>query len=84
MQLDGRAVTSGRLLWTARAEEFALATRNRSRWANLLTDETRSHILAIKETVCGLPGCRREIPSIRIYEAVLDCGACGGRDFRRW
>ena len=58
MRLNGRAVTSGQLLWTARAEQFALATPNGSRWADLLTDKTRSHIPAINETVCGLSGCR--------------------------
>ena len=71
-------------LWTARAEEFASATPNRSRWADLLTDETRSHILTIKESVCALPEYRRDILSVHIYEAVLDCGIRGVHDFKRW
>jgi len=71
-------------MWTARAEEFSLATPNRTRWDDLLTDDTRSHILAIKEAVCALPEYRRDILSVHIYEAVLDCGVRGVHNFKRW
>ena len=71
-------------LWTARAEEFARGSPNRGRWISLLTEEARSHILAIKEAVCGLPEYRREMLSVHIYEAVLECGVCGIEEFTRW
>ena len=71
-------------LWTARAAEFASATPARRRWADLLTDETRSHVLAVKEAVCALPEYRRDILSVHIYEGVLDCGVRSVRDFKRW
>jgi hypothetical protein len=71
-------------LWTARAEEFARGCPNRSRWAGLLTDEARFHILAIKEAVCNLPEYRREMLSVHIYEAVLDNGVRGVEEFKRW
>ncbi|HIJ64995.1 MAG TPA: hypothetical protein HPP77_03520 [Candidatus Hydrogenedentes bacterium] len=71
-------------LWTARAEEFASASADLARWAGLLTDEARAHILAIKEAVCTLPEYRRTMLSVHIYEAVLDCDIYGVGEFRRW
>ena len=71
-------------LWTARAEEFARGNPNRARWAALLTEESRVHILAIKEAVCGQPEYRRELLSIHIYEAVLDRGVRGIEQFWDW
>ncbi|MCX5757581.1 MAG: hypothetical protein NTU83_03565, partial [Candidatus Hydrogenedentes bacterium] len=71
-------------LWTARAEEFAKGSPNRARWAGLLTEETRFHILAIKESVCHLPEYRREMLSVHVYEAVLDDGVRSVADFMRW
>ena len=71
-------------LWTGREEEFASGSPNRARWDGLLNRKTRSHILAIKETVCRLPEYRRTILSVHIYEAVLDCGVRGIDDFNRW
>jgi hypothetical protein len=71
-------------LWTARAQEFARACPHRSRWAGLLTEEARSHILSIKEAVCGLPEYRHEMLSVHIYEAVLDNGVSGVEQFQRW
>lgn len=71
-------------LWTARAEEFARGSPNRDRWASLLAEDARLHILAIKEAVCGLPEYRHEMLSAHVYEAVLDCGVTGVGEFRRW
>ncbi len=71
-------------LWTARVEEFARGSPNRARWAELLTEEARVHILAIKEAVCGLPEYRRELLSVHIYEAVLDRGVRGIVQFMDW
>ena len=71
-------------LWTARPGEFAEGSPHRARWAGLLTDEARFHILAIKEAVCGLPEYRREMLSVHIYEAVLDGGVRGLEQFKRW
>ena len=71
-------------LWTARREEFARGSPNRARWATLLTDETRFHIMAIKEAVCDRPEYRRDLLSVHIYEAVLDEGVRGIEEFMRW
>ena len=71
-------------LWTARAEEFARGSPNRGRWAQLLTEEARVRILAIKEAVCGLPEYRHEMLSVHIYEAVLDGGVRGIEQFMDW
>jgi hypothetical protein len=49
-----------------------------------LTDDTRYHILAIKEAVCALPEYRREILAFHICEAVLDCGVRGIEEFEAW
>ena len=71
-------------LWTARAAEFARGSPNRGRWAQLLTEEARVRILAIKEAVCGLPEYRHEMLSVHIYEAVLDGGVRGIEQFMDW
>ena len=71
-------------LWTARREEFAPAGRRREIWASLMTEETRSHILAIKEAVCSQPEYRRSMLSVHIYEAVLEQGLRGVEQFREW
>ena len=57
-------------MWTARREEFCPEARDR--WIRLLTEETRFHILAIKEAVCNHPEYRKSMLSVHIYEAVLD------------
>jgi hypothetical protein len=69
-------------IWTARAEEFA--EDDRVRWTKLLTEEARCHILAIKESVCDLPEYRRQMLSVHIYEAVLDCGVREKDEFMQW
>jgi len=71
-------------LWTARAEEFAVGSPHRDRWASLLTEETRVAILAIKEAVCERPEYGHELFSVHIYEAVLDHGVRGVEAFERW
>jgi hypothetical protein len=71
-------------LWTARPEEFAEGLRKREVWAPLLTEEARSHLLAIKEAMCGEPEYRRAMLSVHIHEAVLEEGVQGVEAFRAW
>jgi hypothetical protein len=71
-------------VWTARPEEFAPAGLRRRTWASLMTEETRSHILAIKEAVCTAPEYRKSLLSVHIYEAVLEQGLHGLEEFRAW
>ncbi len=71
-------------LWTARSEEFAPVAPRRQTWASLMTEETRSHILAIKEVVCHESQYRKSMLSVHIYEAVLEHGVCGTDAFREW
>jgi hypothetical protein len=73
-------------LLTWRPEEFHShpATLRRQSWDSLLTDELRSHILAIKETACKRPEYRQSLLSVHIYEAVLECGVRGVDGFLHW
>jgi hypothetical protein len=71
-------------LWTVRPEEFAPAGRRRETWASLMTDENRSHVLAIKDAVCTDPGYRKSLLSVHIYEAVLENGIRDLESFRAW
>jgi hypothetical protein len=71
-------------LWTARPEEFAPAAPKRELWASLMTDENRSHILAIKEALCMAPEYRKSLLSVHVYEAVLEEGVKGVDGFREW
>lgn len=69
-------------IWTARREEFT--TGPRERWQALMTEDSRATILAIKEAVCYGPEYRRNMSSIHIYEAVLECGITSLEGFREW
>jgi len=71
-------------VWTARAEEFAPAARRREVWAAALSEEARSHVLAIKEAVCVEPEYRKTLLSVHIYEAVLERGIRDLAEFRAW
>jgi hypothetical protein len=71
-------------LWTARPGEFDKAALNRNFWESRLNDDTRYHILEIKEAVCHLPEYRDSLLSTHIYEAVLEHGVCGIDDFWEW
>lgn len=72
-------------VWTARAEEFERqAGAHRRTWQGLLTDETRSHVLALKEAVCQSSEYRKTLLSVHIYEAVLEHGIRDEAAFRRW
>jgi hypothetical protein len=71
-------------LWTARLEEFESAAPNRSLWESKLTEDTRYHILEIKEAVCMLPEYRQSLLSVHIYEAVLEHGIRGIDEFWTW
>ncbi len=71
-------------LWTGREEEFAPAVADRKRWESLLTEDTRYHILEIKEAVCRLPEYRQSLLSVHIYEAVLENNIKGLNGFWDW
>ena len=75
-------------VWTARreefAEEFAGMLSKRETWASAMTEEARSHILAIKEAVCKEPDYRHSMLSAHVYEAVLEEGVRGVEEFREW
>jgi hypothetical protein len=71
-------------LWTGRRSEFEPSLARRRTWDSLLTDELRSHLLAIKEVVHTQPEYRKSLLSVHIYQAVLERGIRGIDDFRRW
>jgi hypothetical protein len=71
-------------LWTARPEEFAPGLDRRQTWESLMSDEARSHILAIKEAVSGEFEYRKTMLSVHVYEAVLEHGICDLVAFREW
>jgi len=68
--------------WTARPHEFS--TAGRRRWDELMTQELRAEILAIKEVVSREPEYRKTMLSVHIYEAVLERGVRGVQAFRQW
>ena len=61
-------------LWTAPREEFERSAPNRDLWNSRLTEDTRYHILAVKEKLWDLPEYRKNLLSVHIYEAVLENG----------
>lgn len=71
-------------LWTARPEEFAPGLERRAKWMELLTDENRLDILAIKEAVHTRGEYGKTILSVHIYEAVLEHGIGSVEDFMDW
>jgi hypothetical protein len=70
--------------WTGRAEEFQRLAPNRPLWESQLNEETRYHILEIKEAVCLLPEYRKNLLSVHIYQAVLEKGVIGISEFWDW
>jgi hypothetical protein len=71
-------------LWTARPEEFELGSPRRSLWERKLTEDTRYHILVIKEAVCALPEYRNNLLSVHVYEAVLEYNIRSIDEFWDW
>ncbi len=71
-------------LWTARAEEFELASPKRSLWENRLTEDKRYSILSIKEAIWNLPEYRQNLLSVHIYEAVLEYDIENIEKFWEW
>ena len=49
-----------------------------------MNDETRYHILVIKEAVCNLPEYRDSLLSMHIYEAVLEHDVRSIDEFWEW
>jgi len=68
----------------ARPAEFATTAPLRAKWASLMTEESRSDILAIKEAAHQWPEYRKSLLSIHVYEAVLEHGVHGVDEFREW
>ena len=71
-------------LWTARLAEFEDGWRKRAAWMSKLTDDTRYHILEIKNAVWDSAEYLNSLLSVHIYEAVLDYGVRGLDEFRVW
>jgi len=71
-------------LWTARPEEFELGSPKRSLWMSRLTEDSRYHVLAIKEAVCDLPEFRNNLLSVHVYEAVLEHDVRSIDEFWEW
>ena len=71
-------------LWTARQEEFASGLDQRARWMELLTDENRLAILAIKEATRMSGEYGKAFTSVHVYEAVLDQGIRNVDEFLAW
>jgi hypothetical protein len=71
-------------VWTARAEEFGESPAKREAWGAAMTEEARSHVLAIKEALCMAPEYRKSVLSVHVYEAVLEEGVRGVDAFREW
>ncbi len=71
-------------VWTGREEEFALSNERRAVWAAALTEEARSYLLALKESLYTDPAYRKTLLSVHLYEAVLECGIRELGEFREW
>ncbi len=70
-------------LWTARPDEF-LGLERRANWMDLMTEESRLDVLAIKEAVHTHPEYRKTVLSVHVYEAVLEHGIGNVEDFWDW
>lgn len=71
-------------LWTARPSEFAPGLAMRAKWTELLTEEARLDILAIKECARVRPEYGSTLLSIHVYQAVLEHGVRSIDDFLAW
>ena len=70
-------------LWTARPDEFA-GLQRRAKWMELMTEESRLDVLAIKDVVHTHAGYRKTLLSVHVYEAVLEHGIANVEDFWDW
>ena len=71
-------------LWTARPDEFAAGLERRAKWMDLLTEEARLDVLAIKEIVRAHAEYGKTLLSVHVYEAVLEHGIADIEDFWDW
>ena len=71
-------------LWTARPEEFAPGLERRATWQQLMTEDARLKILAIKEAICSRPEYRKTLLSVHVYEAVLERQVNDIEGFLEW
>jgi len=71
-------------MWSGPRASFTQGFRRRPVWQSLLNDDTRSHVLAIKEAVCHDPEYRKTMLSVHIYDAVLEHGVRDVAAFRAW
>ncbi len=71
-------------VWTGRPEEFAAGVAPHAVWEAAMTEESRSHILALKEQLKTHPAYRKSLLSVHVYEAVLEHGVRGEQEFLEW
>lgn len=71
-------------LWTARPEEFAPGLEMRAKWMDLLTEEARLAVLAVKEVARRHAEYGKALLSVHVYEAVLEHGIRKTDEFMDW
>ena len=71
-------------MWTARPEVYERSAPKRPLWMSKLNDDSRYHILEIKNVVCKSPEYRKSLHSWDIYEAVLENDIRGINEFWDW
>ena len=89
-KISGPVQRGNPLVWKLDAWQFPAAHKaannldRRALWQSLLTDETRSYVMAIKEALCRDARYCRSLFSVDLYEAVLECGVRDLDEFERW
>jgi hypothetical protein len=73
-------------VWRAPREDFEShpAWPRRRLWAELMSEEKRASILAIKGATCRRPEYRKTMLSVHVYEAVLERGIETPEGFVEW
>ncbi len=73
-------------VWRAPREDFEShpAWSRRRLWAELLDEERRAAILAVKDAVCNRPEYGKTVLSVHVYEAVLERGIETPEAFMDW
>ncbi|MEN6547002.1 MAG: hypothetical protein ABFE07_13280 [Armatimonadia bacterium] len=77
------------LVWKLDVWQFPLTHRcanlnRRGPWQSLLSEESRGHVMALKETLCRDPRYGISLFSVDIYEAVLGQQIQDIQQFERW
>ena len=71
-------------LWTGRPDEFAPSLERRAKWMDLMTEDARLDVLALKEVVHTHAEYGKTLLSVHVYEAVLEHGIGNVEDFWDW